>query len=375
MEETVIRSRAASEDFSALLGLLESNAPLNVADFRLPETLARFSIRVEGPGYKAVTPGEQTRTLWEIQEYFFRLAALLVHGTTDIRKLSTDERKAFELQFRTLEGSWVDQVLTDGFWKALFENTAGKMDSKTIALLIMGALCVWGGTSAFDSYNNRAVKLKEADVALKQLEVELKGDEVKIKEAEVALKEAEVALKAAEMKLKEEETKQLLSHEETVRYQALVDAISPREKKQYDVAMQTTAHAKRKVAESLAKRSPDATRIEVGGTDYQGASLEALRARSKNQAEESEFVSGQFKIVKLNTQKTEWVVGLQELGSESVTTVTILEAALNMELAEAQETIAKAIWLKRDILATYVTGKRTTFLISIRPVEDDPTEP
>lgn len=209
MEETVIRSRAASEDFSALLGLLESKAPLNVDDFHVPETLTRFSIRVEGPGYEAVTPGEQTRTLWEIQEHFFRLAALLVHGTTDIRKLSTDERKAFELQFRTREGSWEDQVLTDGFWKALFENTVGKMDSRTIALLIMGVFCVWGVTSVVDSYNNRTVKLKEA----------------------------EAAIKAAEVKLKEEETKRLLSREETERYLALVDAISPREKKQYDVVM------------------------------------------------------------------------------------------------------------------------------------------
>lgn len=348
MEETVIRSRAASEDFSALLGLLESKAPLNVDDFHVPETLTRFSIRVEGPGYEAVTPGEQTRTLWEIQEHFFRLAALLVHGTTDIRKLSTDERKAFELQFRTREGSWEDQVLTDGFWKALFENTVGKMDSRTIALLIMGVFCVWGVTSVVDSYNNRTVKLKEA----------------------------EAAIKAAEVKLKEEETKRLLSREETERYQALVDAISPREKKQYDVVMQATAHAKQNVAESLAKRSPDATRIEVGGSEYQGAALEALRARSKNATEPVDVVSSRFQIVGLNLNKgaPKWSMQLREADSGNEVTVSASEDTLEVDLAEAQETILDAFYYDRTVEATYVTGKRKTFLVSIRPAEGDATE-
>ncbi len=355
MEETVIRSRAASEDFSALLGLLESKAPFDVADFHLPETLTRFSIRVEGPGYVAVTPGEQTRTLWEIQEHFFRLAALLVHGTTDIRKLSTDERKAFELQFRTREGSWEDQVLTDGFWKALFENTVGKMDSRTVALLIMGVFCVWGVTSVVDSYNNRTVKLKEA---------------------EAAIKAAEATIKEAEVKLKEEETKQLLSREETERYKALVDSISQREKRQYDVVMQATAHAKQRVAESLAKRSPDATRIEVGGSEYQGAALEALRARSKNATEPVDVVSGRFQIVGLSLNKgaAKWSMQLREADSGNEVAVSASEDTLEVDLAEAQETTLDAFHYDRTVEATYVTGKRKTFLVSIRPAEGEATE-
>lgn len=335
MKKEVVLSRAAAEDFSAFLGLLiESYKPLPC--FRLPESLTRFSIRVEGPGYDECTPGEQMRTLWEIQEHFFRVAALLVHDTTDVRALSEAERKAFELGFETCDGGWSVRVVADAFWQALLERTKADM----VALLAMGTFCVWSATAACDAKNSRRVQDREWVSGI--------ADEIN----------------------------EQRPYSEAIRYRALVASLAPQERKRYQDALESTVRAKRSVAEKWATRSPDATRIKVGGAEYQGAALEALRARSKNATEPVDVVSGRFRIVGLNLTKgaPEWSMQLREADWGNEVAVSASEDTLEVDLAEAQETIRDAFYHDRDVLATYVTGKRKTFLVSIRPAEGEATE-
>lgn len=341
MKKEVVLSRTASEDFSALLGLLlESDRPLVIPCFRLPESLTRFSIRVEGPGYDECTPGEQMRTLWEIQEDFFRVAALLVHDTTDVRALSEEERKAFELGFETCDGGWSVRVVADGFWRTLLEKTEERTEADMVALLVMGSFCVWSATAACDAKNSREVQDREGVSGIP------------------------------------DEINEQCPYAEAIRYRALVASLSPQERKRYEDALESTIRAKRSVAEKLATRSPDATRIKVGGAEYQGAALEALRARSKNATEPFDVVSGRFQIVGLNLTKgaPEWSMQLREADWCNEVTVSASEDTLEVDLAEAQETILDAFCSDRDVEATYLVGKRKTFLLSIRPAEGEVTE-
>ena len=165
-------------------------------------------------------------------------------------------------------------------------------------------------------------------------------------------------------------------YSEAIRYRALVASLAPQERKRYQDALESTVRAKRSVAEKLATRSPDATRIKVGGAEYQGAALEALRARSKNATEPVDVVSGRFRIVGLNLTKgaPEWSMQLREADWGNEVAVSASEDTLEVDLAEAQETIRDAFYHDRDVLATYVTGKRKTFLVSIRPAEGEATE-
>ncbi len=349
MEKEEVWSGAASEDFSALLGLLESDKPLVMPCFRLPESLTRFSIRVEGPRYDECMPGEQMRTLWEIQKHFFRVAAFLVHDTREFEMFSEEERKTFELGFETCEGGWSVRVVADGFWRTLFEKTEGKTDAKMVALLAMGAFCVWSATGACDTNKRRRVQAWEGAVGIA------------------------------------EEIKEQLPQPEEIRYWTLVAALSPQGRKRYHDVSESIVRAKCDLVEKLAIRSPDATRIEVGGAEYQGAELEALRARSRRASEGYDYIYGRYNIVALNKDTPNWSMQIREVSlfsnlypltnSNNDVTVSILEdEMLEIDLAKAKETILDAFCRDRDVQVTYVVEKLRTFLCDVEMIEDDPTE-
>ena len=90
-----------------MLRLLESPESVDFQKVTLDDELTTIRIEVDGEGYGAFIPGEQLRTLWELQEAFYRLAAFALYETTDIRKLSPEERQLFELKVVTENGCWL----------------------------------------------------------------------------------------------------------------------------------------------------------------------------------------------------------------------------------------------------------------------------
>ena len=69
-------------NFEELLEFAEAGVKPGQKQLKLSPELGVLVIHVEGEGYGNFIPGEQLRSLWQIQEDFFRLAAYALHGTT-----------------------------------------------------------------------------------------------------------------------------------------------------------------------------------------------------------------------------------------------------------------------------------------------------
>lgn len=88
-------------NFEELLEFAEAGVKPGQKQLKLSPELGVLVIHVEGEGYGNFIPGEQLRSLWQIQEDFFRLAAYALHGTTDIRTLTPDALSV-KITFATL---------------------------------------------------------------------------------------------------------------------------------------------------------------------------------------------------------------------------------------------------------------------------------
>lgn len=88
-----------------LLSIATNGIPEDVTSIKISEELSTIKVRVCGEGYGACIPGEQLRTLWELQADLYRLAAFAIHGSTDIRVLTQEQRHQFELKVKVEKGS------------------------------------------------------------------------------------------------------------------------------------------------------------------------------------------------------------------------------------------------------------------------------
>lgn len=66
-------------NFEELLEFAEAGVKPGQKQLKLSPELGVLVIHVEGEGYGNFIPGEQLRSLWQIQEDFFRLAAYALH--------------------------------------------------------------------------------------------------------------------------------------------------------------------------------------------------------------------------------------------------------------------------------------------------------
>lgn len=129
--------------------------------FELATDVSILVIHVEGKGYGSFIPGDQLRSLWGIQEDFYRIAAYAIHGTSDIRSLTTDERRSFELKVKTKEGSWIEEVLASDYFSALSSKLVDKMSGAEIASTICICAALIAGLVAYKSRNSRIVALEK----------------------------------------------------------------------------------------------------------------------------------------------------------------------------------------------------------------------
>jgi len=324
-----------------MLCLLESRQSLDFSKIQLGEEFTTIRIEVDGEGYGAYIPGEQLRTLWELQESFYRLAAFALYGTTDIRKLSQEERQLFELKVVTENGCWLGKVGTKQFWEELAKKAIEKMDGRTIGVTILGCAALATGYWVYDSQNHR-------------IEVELQEKTKQMRE---------------ETKRVEEETKRVQQREETRRIAVLADALKAKDSVFFDTMVGSTDAIVNALTERLAKRGYNASSIAVGRKTYDREAIAAMNSRAKSEPEEPLTLSGTFEIVELSKKMEQWSLQLRSETREDLT-VCLSEDALDIDLVDAQRVINDAFHANRKVAAVVVCGKRKNLLSNVKVIED-----
>jgi hypothetical protein len=156
----------------ALQFLADIEDQTEVEGVRFSGELERFHLTIGGERYHSSVPGELARGLWQLQEALYSAAAFALTGESDIRKLSAEQRSNFELVFEVKEGSSDFWASLGKFFEGLGEGFVN-MDSKHKAVtLVLSAVIVAGGVTAWKALDaNAEVKKEEvkAELAL-QLE-------------------------------------------------------------------------------------------------------------------------------------------------------------------------------------------------------------
>lgn len=237
---------------------------------KLQPQFSTIAIVVEGDSYDAFIPGEQLRSLWELQEDFYRLASYALHGVTDIRTLTQEERKQFELKVVTKKGSWYSEILTNDFWEAFFANTVGKMSGVEIGLTI--AVCVSLGVGYF------IWKSRDKRIVL----------------------------------LEEERTRQ--NHDDNLR--KIVESFNQynapnREREFIQGCVNQVGVSIDNLAETIARRSQNANRISVAGRHIDAEEIDQIKKREKGKPDNSIAVTGIFSILSLDKSDSVWNMKLR----------------------------------------------------------------
>lgn len=314
---------------SDLLDLLEREDEIDVAKLDLDRSLTTIVLRVEGDGYGAFIPGEQTRTLWELQQSFYRLAAFAVHGTTDIRCLTTEERKKFELRIVVKEGSLIGEICTEQYWKELISKVVGKMSGTSLALTIVGCAVVASGYFCFDSHNQRLVQQSQQD--------------------------ANIAI----------------AQQETQRFQVFADAMSEKDALFYKTMMGRTDECIKEVAVQIAKRSPDATTVSIGSVHYDSEEIASFKSRAKSDSEASESMSGIFQIVGVDKSAPSWQLKLRGKFDNEEISVRFAPDAIDGDGEQAKTEILRAFSEDKPVTVDVSIGKKRNLLNAISIQEDN----
>lgn len=284
-------------------------------------------IRVTGDGYGAEIPGEQLRTLWELQECLYRLAAYALHGTTDIRSLTQEERHQFEFKVTLKEGSWISEIATAEFWSSLFENTVGKMSGAEIGLTFGACTLLVCGCVAWNRYNRR---LEVVEQAKEQAKTSQQQAEALVRVVESFNKNGGVA-------------------------------------KNY---VEKTGECLIETAEKLAKRGHNIKSIAVAGNTYGEQELDVLRARAKSVTDVPDAISSLFVIEAIDKSGSSWSLKLQDVFDESEIYARLAPDAIDGDGELAKQTAMKAFNDDSQVLVGITLGSKRNLITSIAATEE-----
>lgn len=292
--------------------------PENITKLTISPEISTIHIHVSGEGYGASIPGEQLRTLWELQENLYRLAAFAIHGSSDIRSLG-DLRHQFEVTITVDEGSWVTDIATGEFFTALFENTFGKMTGTEIAWTICLCALLIAGYLAWDSRNKRIEAIEK------------------------------------------EKTTQKMGEN-------LVDVVNSFNRSHSTFSEQCVAHTSVSIentAEKLAKRGSGISSMEVAGRSYGTKEIESLRARAKSEPDRSDNLCGDFYILAVDKGILPWSIKLRSDIDNSELLVKLAPDAIDGDGEQARNDVLTAF--SEDLLVNceITIGKKRNLINSI----------
>ncbi|MDT8448441.1 MAG: hypothetical protein RRB13_16235 [bacterium] len=164
----MIRSEAQAYEFlkDYLAGKTNlDNVKLDLTDW------GTIQIDLKGKKFHQSMNPATMRAMLDLQSSIYRACCLSLHGSSDIRILSKEEKELFEIQVKVSKGSSILGVDFQPIAENLFKTIGASVDPNIAVLGIIATAVIWAGHSAYKKYleNKKEIRLKELD---KETEVE-----------------------------------------------------------------------------------------------------------------------------------------------------------------------------------------------------------
>lgn len=324
------------ETIDDLLGMALKGIPDGITKLTISPEISTIHIRVCGDGYGAAIPGEQLRTLWELQENIYRLAAFAMNGSTDIRSLG-ETRQQFEVKVSVENGSWKTDITTSDFWSALFENTLGHMSGTEISFTICLCVLMCTGYLAWDSKNKRIEAVEKEKTARNA------SDNM-------------VAMAQGQNETVQKQSADML---------AVVESFNHTRTPVTEKCVEHTSSTLNNTAEKLSKRGSGITSMEVAGKSYGSDEIEALRTRSRNEPDHPDNLSGEFRIHAVDKGSLPWTVKLSNVFDGSETIAKLAPDAIDGDGEQAKRDILHAFSEDLSVTCEIAIGRKRNLITSI----------
>ncbi|WP_341743111.1 hypothetical protein [Azonexus hydrophilus] len=133
-----------------------------------------FEVKIQGKDWFGTVPTRVMGPLLEIQKDIHRIYASIQYGESSARRLKDEEREALEIVVKVDEGSSDFKASLTEQLNELADKAFAKMDSRDIAIVILGLALVYGGVEVSKAWiaERQAGKEMEKVVQLSQQETE-----------------------------------------------------------------------------------------------------------------------------------------------------------------------------------------------------------
>lgn len=137
-----------------------------------------IEIRLVGDGYDSTITPDIAEALIEIQHAMNRAYARFVHGSSNARSLTNEERQEIKFKAKVEKGSSLIKVDLGELGTTITNALVGKMDSTQIMITVLGLAVIGGSTLAARAYLKYKSEDKKLDAESKKL-VALSTEETK----------------------------------------------------------------------------------------------------------------------------------------------------------------------------------------------------
>lgn len=111
-----------------------------------------YDLKINGNDWKSSIPTRVLAPLLDAQKDISRAYARIQYGSDNLRRLSAEERDSLELVIKIKEGSTEMETPLSKQLNQLAEAAIKKMDSKHIAITILGIALTWGADDVSKAY-------------------------------------------------------------------------------------------------------------------------------------------------------------------------------------------------------------------------------
>lgn len=141
--------------------LARHNGDVRLED--IDDRLMTLKIKIHGEQFDSSITGDVARAIWELQAALYRAGAEILHGESNIAKLTSDERSQLELVVKVNPGCSEYDIPGKRFLLTLLNKAVEKMDSKDIKAVLfalIGAFTLVVVSPAILSYCNTKANLE-----------------------------------------------------------------------------------------------------------------------------------------------------------------------------------------------------------------------
>ena len=137
-----------------------------------------IEIKLVGDGYNSTITPDIAEALVEVQHAMNRAYARFVHGSSNARSLTNEERQEIKFKAKVEKGSSLISIDLGAFGTTITNALVGKMDSTQLMVSVLGLALIGGGTLVTRTYLKNKSDDKKLDTESKKL-VALSTEETK----------------------------------------------------------------------------------------------------------------------------------------------------------------------------------------------------